>query len=215
MSDIKENQLINYYYKKISLNNFDEKDIYSFLILLRQYATSKSPVYEFANFIAHREKDRGYIKDYIETTKKNIEKIGKENVKVVIKSIFTTDDIRKSLNLILEKLDKEPLNNDIVTNIILCIIVLLQDVGLYSKKNKKIGNLVIGINKTNINLMGCINLNNNEKININFPALTIENRYLDLPNYYNDNILNLKNACEVVNCDGKIKLLINEELNYE
>ena len=63
--------------------------------------------------------------------------------------------------------------------------------------------------------MGCINLNNNEKININFPALTIENRYLDLPNYYNDNILNLKNACEVVNCDGKIKLLINEELNYE
>jgi hypothetical protein len=63
--DAKEATLIKHYHEKLNTLTFNEKDIYALLILLRAHSQLGSPVFEFANFVAHRERDRGHIYDYL------------------------------------------------------------------------------------------------------------------------------------------------------
>jgi hypothetical protein len=66
--DTKELALIKKRHGRITAGSFDEDDVFSLLVLLRPLASVGSPVYEFANFIAHREKDRDHIRDYLDRT---------------------------------------------------------------------------------------------------------------------------------------------------
>jgi hypothetical protein len=57
--DSKEKFLVDEPCRRITQQTFHERDVLAPLILLREHSTAESPVREFADFIAHREKDRG------------------------------------------------------------------------------------------------------------------------------------------------------------
>ena len=206
--DIKEKQLLDTFYSKIIDRNFDEKDIYALLIMLRQHANKKSPVYEFANFIAHRERDKGYIKEYLETTKYKLDNLGKINTILEIRPIFTIKEIEKSFNDVFVKIGKQPTSSDIMNDILLCIIMLLQDIKILDKKGRTFGKLIIGISKTKVFLHGKVKIivQQNKEIYAIFPALEANNHYIDLPETYTDDKPAIfKSIIEVVN-NGKLEL---------
>ena len=63
----KERYLLKCYKEKIENNNFTEIDIYGFLILMRSYIYEANLLYirEFADLIAHRQRNQGLIKEAI------------------------------------------------------------------------------------------------------------------------------------------------------
>jgi DNA integrity scanning protein DisA with diadenylate cyclase activity len=209
--DAKENQLIDYYHNRIVNNVFNEKDVYMLLILLRRHANKKSPVFEFANFVAHREKDRGYIHEYVRDKKHILDRLGKINATLVIQPVFTLEDIKKSFNDVLKSLDKQELSEEVIRDMTLCTIVLLQDVRLVDKKNRSIGNLSIGINKETISLLGQIAVKNdkNETVFCVFPALEVPNIYTNMFNQEDPAIL--KVVAEVIRILGNLEIKFKDE----
>jgi hypothetical protein len=63
--DAKEQSLVRDIHRKVTEHTFHERDVLALLILLRAWAPQKSAVHELADFVAHREKDRGGLKDYV------------------------------------------------------------------------------------------------------------------------------------------------------
>jgi hypothetical protein len=63
--DSKEKALVKEIRGKIIRKKYDEIDILGLLVLLRGYSSEGSATFEFANFVAHRERDRGAIYDYL------------------------------------------------------------------------------------------------------------------------------------------------------
>jgi len=63
--DAKEIQLFNFYYNKFVEKSFDEKDLYSFLILVREDAQDIQVIRELGDFITYREKTPGKDADEI------------------------------------------------------------------------------------------------------------------------------------------------------
>lgn len=177
--DRKAKQLLNHYHQRLIQNSFDEKDIYGLLILIRGLSKSNSPVRELGDFIAHREKDRGYIKKYLLETKNKLDNLGKINTTIVIKPVFTAKEILNDLNniFILQKLTK--INDKVANEIMLCIISLLQDVQIFNGRDV-LGKLVIVIKYDVITLFGKIRLKNNS-INVVFPVLEGENTIFLMP----------------------------------
>jgi len=207
--DHKESKLIDNYLIKIEKNEFDENDIYTFLILLRRHAKKKSPVFEFANFVAHREKDRGEIHEYIRKTKHILDNIGKINATMVIKPVYTEEEIKDGFNEVLTSLGKNTISDKGIRGILLCIIVLLQDVRLVTKKNYPIGKLVLGISQTQIVLLGEITIRQNENkgVSVIFPALEIPNTYFPI---LDKNPRTFKVLFEVVNKNGELNLELTD-----
>jgi hypothetical protein len=64
--DSKERFLVDELCRRITQQIFHERDILALLILLRGHSAAKSPVRELADFIAHREKTLGKIKEYVQ-----------------------------------------------------------------------------------------------------------------------------------------------------
>jgi len=183
--DAKEFSLIEYYHLKIEKNIFNENDVFSFLILIRQYAERATPTREIGDFIAHREKDRGYIKNYLYETKKKLEKVGKTNVTIDIKPVFTFKEISKSINDVLLLLKLSTFSDDNIARIIICVISILQEVEIVDKAKDIIGKLkfrivpvVIGMsqlvqNTTQIWLVGRVCINSVKQIFAEFLVLSV------------------------------------------
>lgn len=206
--DAKESQLIDYYHQRIVNDAFDEKDVYVLLILLRRHSKMKSAVYEFSNFVAHREKDRGFIHEYVLDKKRIFDRLGSINAKIVIKNIFTLEQIEASFNEVLMKIGKTSFQRDTVSDIVLCIIVLLQDVKLVDKKNRPLGSLVIGVNKDEISLLGRVSVvnGNGKSTSIIFPALEVPNKYTRTFDHVTDTVASLKVVAEVQRIEGELTL---------
>lgn len=76
------------------LNNvFDEKDVLPFFILLRSYASSGSPTLEIGNFIAHRERDRGHIHEYLQENRDIADQDGFVSLELNAPPVFTVGEI--------------------------------------------------------------------------------------------------------------------------
>jgi hypothetical protein len=201
--DAKEEKLINQYYDKLTSFSFDERDVYSLLILLRPYSQKDYPVYEFSNFVAHREKDRGHIRDYLDRTKFVLDNLGKINTVLEIKPVFSEREIEKSFNSVFTKLGFAPIPNIIISGIILCIISLLQSVKIVTKKNIAIGELVFAYDAKEITLLGKCRVQS--KGNAIFPVLSTKNSYL-LTSVLGTPALST-NIIEVVNNGGKLEII--------
>jgi hypothetical protein len=173
--DDKERSLIVALYKKIAGPDFDERDVFAFLILLRPHSKMHTPVYEFANFIAHREKDRGHIRDYLHETKTKLANLGKVSSILVIKPVFSVAEIGDSLNEVLGKIQLGALTGKQVQVIVLCIISLLQHVRIVEKSGE-VGRLVFGITKSDVILLGRVSIK--DKVWAVFPALMVPNDYV-------------------------------------
>lgn len=177
--DKKEKQFVDYYYKKFSERSFDEKDLYSFLMVVREHAGDIKVVKELTDFIVHREKSTGYAKDYLDECKEIINNLGKTKVRQKIDNIFSFKEIRNGFNALFQQLGFEKLPLQIINDFILCIISLLQDVKIVSGSlNKEIGHLSFAASSKELFLMGNMTiLNQGRYMPITFPVLSVKNIY--------------------------------------
>lgn len=214
MMDKKQQQLITYYYNKFTERTFDEKDLYSFLLVVRKDAHDNKVIQELSDFLLHRENNTGYVKDYLEECKHIITNLEKVKNRKKIEDLFSFKDIRNGFNTLLISYGFEKLPNDIINDFILCIISLLQSVSLLSGTlNKEVGHLSFAASSKEIFLMGNMKtLNKGRYIPVTFPVLSVNNNYEkitpqdsnDTPYLFNDELI------EVVNIDGELVITFPE-----
>lgn len=75
--DKKEQSLLHYYYEKLVGNTFDEKDLYGFLLVIRNQSKEIRSIQELSDFVMLRDQHQGYVKQYLFETKKKFESLGK------------------------------------------------------------------------------------------------------------------------------------------
>ena len=212
--DKKEQQLFAYYYNKFAERNFDEKDFYSFLMLVREDAQGIESVKELADFIALREKSEGFVKEYLQECKQIISNLSKLGKTKKIENVFSFKEIRNAFNAIFQKHGFEKLPSTIMNDFVLCIISLFQGVKLRSDaSNREIGYLSFAVSSKEIFLMGNMKtLSKGRYIPVTFQILSAENIYEkvipqdknDTPYLFNDELM------EVVNIDGKMVITFPE-----
>ncbi len=177
--DKKEHQLINYYYTKFSTESFDEKDLYSFLMLIKNHVENNEIIENLIDFIVHRENSTGYASEYLNECKEIINNLGKTKVRRKIEPMFSFKDIRNGFNTLFQQLHLERLSIGTMNDFMLCIISLLQGVTILSETGKKkIGHLSFAAASKELFLMGNMTvLNQGRKMPITFPVLSVKNRY--------------------------------------
>lgn len=212
--DRKEKQLVDHYYNKFSERSFDEKDVYSFLIAVREHASEIKVIKELADFIVHREKSTGYVKDYLDDCKDIINNLGKEKNRRKIENIFSFKEIRNGFNTLFQQLGFEKLPLDIINDFIICMISLLQDVKIVSGSlNKEVGHLSFAASSKELFLMGNMTIRNQGRsIPITFPVLSVNNLYEEItPQDKNDTpYLFDHELIEVINVNNKLAITFPE-----
>jgi hypothetical protein len=149
--DQKERWLIARARSTIASGTFTECDVLTLLILLRRHAPPKSPAREFGDFIAHREKDRGILQEYVDRAQKALRG---ETGSAVSLPVFSVSEIGTSINDLLMSLDVEPFAGERVNQIVVCIITLLQTVIVRTPLGVNIGGFVVAMSSAHIILMG-------------------------------------------------------------
>ena len=208
MMDKKKQQLVEYYYHKFSERNFDEKDLFSFLMVAQEDTHDNKVIQEFSNFIVQREKNTGYVQEYLEACKEIISNLEKQKKSKKIEHLFSFKEIRNGFNALFLKYNFEKLPAEIINDFILCLISLLQDVKLVSGNlNREVGHLSFAASSKELFLMGNMKtLHKGRYIPVTFPVLSVNNRYEkitpqdgnDTPYLFNDELI------EVVNIDGEL-----------
>ena len=130
--DLKERVLFNCLKNKLENDTFVELDIYSFLILIRPYIRKNNSrlkyIEEFADLIAHRERDRGLVHDAISSAIENeyeliVDSNGKDSIMGYKGIIYTKWNDEWKL---LAKDNNIKINDKIIRGITLCICSLAQ-----------------------------------------------------------------------------------------
>lgn len=212
--DRKEKQLVEYYYKKFSVRSFDEKDVFSFLMTVREHASEIKVIKELAGFIVHREKSTGYVKDYLDECKDIINNLEKEKNRRKIENIFSFKEIRNGFNALFQQLGFEKLPIDIINDFMICIISLLQDVKIVSGSlNKEVGHLSFAASSKDLFLMGNMTIRNQGRfMPVTFPVLSVKNIYEEItPQDKNDTpYLFDHELIEVINTNQKLAITFPE-----
>lgn len=123
----KKEQLISTHFKNIiEKREFDEYDIYGFLIFIREHIKSESKVViEFCDLIAHRKRNQGIVKRCIEVAESNNYKtIPNTNIVSGYKGI-RYDMLKTELECILELFGID-FSDDTIKEIVICIFSLTQ-----------------------------------------------------------------------------------------
>lgn len=201
--DQKELQMMNYYYDKFTNKNFDEKDLYSFLMLVKEHVKNNQMMNDLIDFIVHREKSDGYAKTYLENCKEIINHLGKTKVRQKIDPLFSFKEIRTGFNALFQQFGLEKLPIDTINDFMLCIISLLQNVKIVSGSlHKEIGYLSFAASSKELILMGNLLVRTEGRMMpITFPVLTVQNHYekitpqdeLDTPYLFDNEIMEVIN----------------------
>jgi hypothetical protein len=182
--DHKERWQVSRLHNQIEQGVFSEEDIFALLMLLRRHSPKDSSICECADFIAHREKDRGKIFKYIEKTKGILNNIANNNIKVNtildIKPVFSLAEIKTSLNSCLKRFDLAALSENLINQVLICIISLLQYVRLVKKNGKPIGVLDVAVSKAEIILLGKVYIDSTNGY-VTFPVLVAVNNFMNVP----------------------------------
>lgn len=208
--DKKEQQLFDYYYNKFVERNFDEKDVLSFLLFVKEDVQDNKVMKELGDFIIQRENCTGYVKAFFENCKQVIDNLGKGK-KQKIENLFSFKEIRNSFNSLFMERGLEKLPPDVINNFILCIISLLQNVKLVSgNSQKEIGYLSFAASSKELFLMGNMKvLHKGRFIPVTFPVLSVRNMYetikaqdeKDTPYLFDNEII------EIVNNRGELEIV--------
>jgi hypothetical protein len=171
--DPKERWLLEGMRAKLDSGSFTERDILSLLILLRRHASSEPVVKEFGDFIAHRDKDKGILKDYLSRVQKLLKGSKEEALSL---PIFTEKEIHLSFNKVLSKIGLTEINSELANQITVCIITLLQSVKVETKLENQIIGFSVAMSSHQIALCGHGTLVAGHRIT--FPLITaINNGY--------------------------------------
>ncbi len=143
--NIKEIKMLEHYRYLIENRLFDEYDIYGFLILIRNYLPKKELrlVHEFADNVAHRERDQGLVFENLKNCRLNKyqTKDGKKVIGYIgYKPKTWNNEWKKLMNLF-----RISINSIILKELTVCLFSLFQEVN-YVDENGKIGKLGLFIN---------------------------------------------------------------------
>ncbi len=212
--DKKQQQQMTYYYNKFTDRTFDEKDLFSFLMTVKNDVHDNKVMEELSDFLLQRENNTGYVKDYLEECKQIITHLEKSKNRKKIEELFSFKEIRNGFNALFSSYGFDKLSNEIINDFILCMISLLQSVALLSGSLKKeVGHLSFAASSKEIFLMGNMKtLSNGRYIPVTFPVLSVRNIYEkitpqdsnDTPYLFNDELI------EVVNIDGALVITFPE-----
>ncbi len=178
--DRKEHWQVSRLHAQIVQGTFSEEDVFALLMLLREYSAKDSPVRECADFIAHREKDRGQIFEYLVRTKNVLDNLGKVSTVLEIKPVFSMPEMKSCLESCLAQFSLAALTDLVVNGLLVCIISLLQDVRLVRRDGVPIGVLEVAISKTEVVLLGKVRLDS-KPVNVVFPVFVAKNDFMDIP----------------------------------
>ena len=175
--DAKEELLVRDLYRRVKTYKFHERDVLTLLILLRQHCGSNSPVRELSDFVAHRERDRGTLKTYMQAVPKYCEAVlANKAASVEIRAVHSNAAFGDSLNTTLAKFNLPPLSLEMTNDLLTCVLSLLQEVQLFHM-GAKIGQLALGRFRKDLWLLGAITMPGPKKIPVIFPALVVPNKY--------------------------------------
>lgn len=154
--DKKEKELIDYYYNKLINQEFDEKDIFAFLILIRRFCTKYEDlnlIKEISDSIAHRVRNKGNVFNNSKNAKEAFDKnvYSRPNVDFEYDG-FQIEEVYKQLNLLLSKLNYDKISMNIFEEIYLCVFSILQ-FSKYQNEKGYYGTLRIFIIKKEIALI--------------------------------------------------------------
>lgn len=206
--DKKERQLIDYYYEKFANQHFDEKDLYAFLKVVEPYLEKHQEIRELSQMIFERHHHDGHVQSYLQNCEEIIEQISKTKVRKKIHYLYEFKDIRNGFNKLFQSLGYDKLPNESFNDFQLCLISLLQGIGIHSAKTgERIGHLSFAASSKELYLMGNIQvMNRGKKMPITFPVLAVQNLYEkvepqdsnDTPYLFDDHLI------EVVNIDRQL-----------
>lgn len=179
--DSKEKNLLNMYHGKIINYDFDENDVYAFLMLLREKFPKETPLRELGDFIGHREKDRGFIFEYLNTNKTMIGNIANNTIPpgehiLRIENVFKNEQVKNQYNKLLKEQGLSLFSTKMINGIMLCVISLFQHIKITNKKGVELGVLKFGISTSEIYLKADVNIDN--KLTTTFQVLSVPNDYL-------------------------------------
>lgn len=178
--DRKEGWQVSRLHAQIVQGTFSEEDVFALLMLLREYSAKGSPIRECADFIAHREKDRGQVFEYLERTKHVLDNLGKVSTVLQIKPVFSLPEMKDCLDSCFVRFGLPSLGPQWVDRIMVCIISLLQDVRLVRRDGTPVGVLEVALSKTEVILLGKVRLDS-KPVHVVFPALVATNDFIDIP----------------------------------
>ena len=174
--DSKERFLVDELCRRITQQIFHERDVLALLILLRGHSAADSPVRELADFIAHREKDRGALKKYVQHVVAYGQALANGTAgQLKIEPVFTSAAFRDSLNAVLAGLSIPVFPNERSDDVLACTMSLLQDVRVFHEK-KEIGRLGLSRFAGDLWLHGSV-IMEPKGVQVVFPALIVPNRY--------------------------------------
>ncbi len=209
--DTKEQSLVNYYYEKLMGNTFDEKDVYAFLLLIRNQSQEIRCINELADFVTQRDQHKGFIYEYLFETRKKFESLGKTKTAIRIEDVFSFKEIKQGLNKVLADYQLNGLPNEKINDFVTCLISILQQVKI-TEDDKEIGKLFFALSNKQIILMAEIEVSQNilKKTNAVFPVLTANNSYFDIKKQdrYDTPYLFTDKVIEVTNYDEKLEINI-------
>lgn len=201
--DKKERQLFDYYYTKFEERSFNEKDVLSFLLFVRENVQDNKVMKELGDFILQREHCTGYVKEFFVECKQIIDNLGKGK-KQKIENLFSFKDIRNGFNSFFIEQGYEKMTPEVINDFILCIISLLQNVKLLlGSSHKAVGHLSFAASSKELFLMGNMKvLHKGRFIPVTFPVLSVRNMYEkikpqddnDTPYLFDNEIIEVENS---------------------
>ncbi len=215
--DLKEKNLLNYYKKVIEDNTFTETDIFGFLILMRNYIYEKDLTYikEFADLIAHRQRNQGLIKEAIKNAIDNEYEMTINNGEDTIMGY--NGIINTEWDSEWKKLAKDnhiKISNKTLKEITLCIYSLAQKTKYYEedkkKKNKlgkQLGKVVLIADEINNAICLATTEKNRHSLYICFAVY----EGYKISKSYNINDISSKSVSYTVRKNGVLKLITNKK----
>ena len=204
--DTKEASLVRHYYEKLASLSFDEKDIYTLMILIRESSRDQEPVlWELANFVAHRERDRGEFWTVLSKTKAFFNADGIKLGDIFeVKPVFDDQEIKDAFNSLLGRMGFPSLSDQLANGILLCIISLLHAARILDKEGAQVGELLFAYDKQHIYLFGRFSVQTMPGLtHLQVPVLQIQNHYLNPAS----SDLQTPSMAEVVNDGGSLRVV--------
>jgi hypothetical protein len=171
--DEKERWLIEQARTTIDTGTFSEWDVLGLLIMLRRHAPPNSAILELADFVAHRERDKGILKMYLNRIQTALKSNTSPRGQQTTFPVFTSTDIYTAFNMLFTSLGFSPIDVELGNRLSVCIITLLQSVKVNTPLMIPTRGFIVGMSSYKIALMGLAELPAGHIVK--FPLLMADN----------------------------------------
>lgn len=219
--DAKERARLQSFHDKLDALTFDENVVALLLMALRPDARPGQPVYEFANFIAHRTRNRGVIFTHLDRLSTDPFFFAAQAAP--IKPVFTEREVHDSLNVEFARHGFPFITTAASAAVLLCIMSLLQRAVMEDRRGNQFAQLVITFSNRDVALLGEFTLLRDhslleelggvEVVTLAFPVLFLENVFVGLESDFS--IIPSEDSCiEIQYENGQPKVAGLEKLRY-